>query len=121
MRRCARAALRARGPRPHPSAERTGCACYGPHIMAMTPSPAGAALPPEETLFEGRPAAVAGIGALLVAILTLGLGYLYYWLRTRGVSYKVTTRRVLVGRGLLSKRLEQVDAFRIRDFVGSRP
>jgi uncharacterized membrane protein YdbT with pleckstrin-like domain len=89
--------------------------------MAMMPSPAGAALPPEETLFEGRPAAVPGIGSLLVAILTLGLGYLYFWLRTRGTSYKVTTRRVLVERGLLSKRLEQVDAFRIRDFVVERP
>src|SRR5258706_11756754 len=102
MRRCARAALRARGPRPHPSAERTGCACYGPHIMAMTPSPAGAALPPEETLFEGRPAAVAGVSALVVAILTPRVGYLYYWLPTRGVSFKVATRPVLVGRGFLS-------------------
>jgi uncharacterized membrane protein YdbT with pleckstrin-like domain len=87
----------------------------------MTPTPAGAMLPPEETLFEGRPAAVPGLGALLIAILTLGLGYLYFWLRTRGLSYKVTTRRVLGERGLFSKRLEQVDAFRIRDFVVERP
>jgi uncharacterized membrane protein YdbT with pleckstrin-like domain len=90
--------------------------------MAMTPTPgAGAVLPPEETLYEGRPAVVPGLGALMLAILTLGLGYLYLWMRTRAVSYKVTTRRVLVERGMLSKRLEQIDAFRIKDFVVDRP
>jgi uncharacterized membrane protein YdbT with pleckstrin-like domain len=89
--------------------------------MAMTPSPGAAALPPEETLYEGRPAVVPGLGDLFLAILTVGLWYLYLWLRTRGISYKVTTRRVLVERGLLSKRLEQVDAFRIKDFVVERP
>jgi len=90
--------------------------------MAMTPSPGGSpALPPEETLYEGRPAVVPGIGALLLSILTLGLGYLYLWVRTQGLSYKVTTRRVLVERGLLSKRLEQIDCFRIKDFVVERP
>src|ERR1700742_3400099 len=90
--------------------------------MAMTPSPgSGALLPPEETLYEGRPATVPGLGALFIAILTLGLGWLYLWVRTRGLSYKVTTRRVLVERGVLSKRLEQIDAFRIKDFVVDRP
>ncbi|HEX4338656.1 MAG TPA: PH domain-containing protein [Polyangiaceae bacterium] len=86
----------------------------------MTPSP-GSAQPPEETLYEGRPAVIPGVGALLVAVLTLGLGYLYMWVRTQGLSYKITTRRVLVERGLLSKRLEQIDCFRIKDFVVDRP
>jgi uncharacterized membrane protein YdbT with pleckstrin-like domain len=79
------------------------------------------ALAPEETLFEGRPAVLPGIGAFLLTILTLGLAGLYFLWKARGVSYKVTTRRVIVERGLLSKRLEQVDAYRIRDFVVERP
>jgi uncharacterized membrane protein YdbT with pleckstrin-like domain len=87
-------------------------------MMTPTPSPAA---PPEEVLFEGRPAVIPGIGALLVVIFTLGLGALYFWVKSRGTSYKVTTRRVIVERGMLGKRLEQVDAFRIRDFVVDRP
>ncbi len=88
--------------------------------MVLTPTPSTAG-PPEEVLYEGKPAAVPGLGALALAILTLGLAYLYYWLRAQGVSYKITTRRVIIERGLLSKRLEQVDAFRIKDFVVERP
>ena len=66
----------------------------------MTPSP-GTALPPEETLYEGRPAVVPGLGALLIVILTVGLWYLFLWVQAQGLSYKVTTRRVLE-RGLFS-------------------
>ncbi|HEX3597614.1 MAG TPA: hypothetical protein VHU80_21040 [Polyangiaceae bacterium] len=58
--------------------------------MAMTPSPTGA-LPPEETLYEGKPAVVPGLGALLLAVLTLGLGYLYLWVRTQGLFASKTS------------------------------
>jgi uncharacterized membrane protein YdbT with pleckstrin-like domain len=75
----------------------------------------------ETVLFEGRPAPIPGIGALLIAIVTLGLAALYYLLRSQGVLYRVTTKRVMVERGILSKRLEQVDVYRIKDFVVERP
>jgi uncharacterized membrane protein YdbT with pleckstrin-like domain len=78
-------------------------------------------LPAEETLFEGRQAVFPGIAALLLTLLTLGLAGLYFVWQARGVTYKITTRRVIVERGLLSKRLEQVDVYRIRDFVVDRP
>ena len=80
-----------------------------------------ATAPIEEVLFQGHPAVLPGVGALLWAILTLGLGYLYYWARSRGTEYKVTTRRITIERGLLSKRLEQVDTYRIKDYVVERP
>jgi hypothetical protein len=63
----------------------------------------------------------SGIGDVLITILTLGLGALYFWFRSLGVHYKVTTRRVMVDRGLFSKRLEQVDNYRLKDFVVERP
>jgi len=75
----------------------------------------------ETTLFEGRPAPIAGIGALLICVLTLGFAAIYYLLRAQSVLYKVTTKRVMVERGILSKRLEQVDVYRIKDFVVDRP
>ena len=86
--------------------------------MTPTPSPVAG---PEETLYEGHPAVIASGGALLLVIVTLGLAALYYWARSASIAYKVTTRRVIVERGLLSKRLEQVDAYRIKDYVVDRP
>ncbi|HVU02599.1 MAG TPA: PH domain-containing protein [Polyangiaceae bacterium] len=86
--------------------------------MTPTPSPVAG---PEETLFEGHPAPLATFGAVVVTVLTLGLAALWFWVRSLGVSYKVTTRRVIVERGMLSKRLEQIDAYRIKDYVVERP
>lgn len=88
----------------------------------MTPDPnATSPTPEEEVLFDGHPAVVPGLGALLLAVLTLGLALIYFLLQSRSTHYKVTTRRVMVEHGLLSKRLEQVDAYRIKDYVVERP
>jgi uncharacterized membrane protein YdbT with pleckstrin-like domain len=76
---------------------------------------------PESVLFEGHPAVLPSIGAWLITVLTLGLGALYFWLRAIGTTYKVTTQRVIVERGLLSKRLDQIDLYRIHDYVVERP
>lgn len=87
----------------------------------MTPSPSQTTSDPETVLFEGRPAVISGLGALLLTIVTLGLAALYFWFRAYGTFYKVTSHRVILESGVLSKRLEQVDAYRIKDFVVDRP
>ena len=75
----------------------------------------------ERVLFEGRPAVIAGVGELLISVLTLGIAALFYWMRSLGTHYRLTTRRLVVESGLLSKRLEQVEVHRINDFVVERP
>ena len=75
----------------------------------------------EQVLFEGHPATLPSLGAWLVAIVTLGIGALVYWLRARGVRYRITTQRVSVERGILSKRMDQIDLDRINDYVVDRP
>lgn len=85
-----------------------------------TPAPA-AVSEPEAVLFEGHPAVVRGIGALLVAVVTLGLALVVLWLRARSVRYRLTTQRVVVEQGLLSKRMDQIDLYRINDYVVERP
>lgn len=77
--------------------------------------------PAEEPLFEGHPALVPDLGTLIAAILTLGLWLAYAWLRSRGTHYRVTTQRVVVESGLLNKRLDQIDLYRIHDYVVERP
>jgi len=75
----------------------------------------------EELLFQGNPALLASLGPLLVCIFTLGLGLLYYWGHSRSTSYRITTQRVVVETGLFSKRLDQIDLYRIHDYVVERP
>jgi len=75
----------------------------------------------EETLFEGHPALVPSVGQLLLAIVTLGLWLIVLFLQSRSHRYKVTTKRVVVESGILSKRLEQVDLYRVSDYSVLRP
>lgn len=75
----------------------------------------------EEVLFEGHVALVPGVGTLVVAVLTLGLWLIVRWLKTMGTSYRITTRRIVVESGVLSKRLEQIDLYRIADYTVERP
>jgi uncharacterized membrane protein YdbT with pleckstrin-like domain len=89
-------------------------------VQQPVPTPAPDA-GPEVTLFEGNPAAIPSVGALALTILTLGLAALWLLLRASAVRYRVTNRRVVIERGLLSKRLEQTDVYRIQDYVVERP
>jgi len=75
----------------------------------------------EEVLFEGRPAMVPSLGTALLTILTLGCWLLVRWYRTLGRHYRITTRRIIVESGVLSKRLEQIDLYRIADYTVERP
>jgi uncharacterized membrane protein YdbT with pleckstrin-like domain len=75
----------------------------------------------EELLYEGRPAVIQGIGGLVLAILTLGISALISYVSTRGTSYKITTQRVVIERGVFSKRMEQIDLYRVVDYVVDRP
>src|SRR5262245_45086690 len=75
----------------------------------------------EEVLYEGRPAVLPDLGQLLLCILTVGLWLIPLYLRSLGTHYRVTTRRVVVETGVLSKHLEQVDLYRISDYAVDRP
>ena len=74
----------------------------------------------EETLFEGRAAMVPSIGTVLLAVLTLGVWLLVRWFKTVGLHYRITTRRIVVESGVLSKQLEQIDLYRIADYTVKR-
>ncbi|MBS2014607.1 MAG: PH domain-containing protein [Deltaproteobacteria bacterium] len=93
--------------------------------MSNLPAPKPGLMPGasggEELLFSGSPAVVQGFGGLLVAILTLGLSLIYALLKARSVHYKITTERIVIERGMFSKRMEQLDLYRVVDYVVERP
>ncbi len=82
----------------------------------MTTTPAH-----EETLYEGAPSLIPGLGSLALAVLTLGLALIYLWARRGGTTYRVTSQRIVVESGLFSRKLEQVDLYRVNDFTVERP
>jgi len=75
----------------------------------------------EELLFSGRPALIPGVGSLVLAVLTLGISVLVAWFRTRGIHYRITSQRVVIEQGVFSKRMEQLDLYRVVDYVVERP
>ena len=75
----------------------------------------------EIVLFEGRRALVPSVSVLLLAVVTLGLWLLPRWWHHGSKLYRVTTRRIVVETGVLSKRLEQIDLYRIADYTVDRP
>jgi membrane protein YdbS with pleckstrin-like domain len=75
----------------------------------------------ERPLFAGHPAVISSIGQWLLVVLTLGIAYVVFWLRSLSISYDITSQRIRVERGLLSKTKENVELFRIDDFDLDKP
>jgi uncharacterized membrane protein YdbT with pleckstrin-like domain len=74
----------------------------------------------EELLFEGHSALIPNLTTVLWVILSVGLWLIVCWMRTLGCTYRITTRRIVVETGVLSKRLEQIDLYRIVDYTVER-
>ena len=75
----------------------------------------------ERPLFTGHPAATYTVGQWLLVLMTLGLAYLPYWLKSRATTYQITTQRIRVERGLLSKTKDTIELFRIDHFDVRKP
>jgi hypothetical protein len=75
----------------------------------------------EKTLFSGHPAPLHSIGRWALTIVTLGIAGLIYWLESRSTRFEMTTQRVRIERGLLSKSTQDIELYRIDDIVIEQP
>jgi len=75
----------------------------------------------EETLFEGHPAVIPSAFVLLLVVVTIGLWLIAALLESKGKKYRLTTKRIVVETGILGKRLEQIDLYRVSDYSVDRP
>ena len=75
----------------------------------------------EKPLFTGHPAVIHSAWQWLAVVCTLGIAYLVYWVRSIATTYEITTQRVRVERGILSKTKENVELFRIDHFDLHKP
>jgi hypothetical protein len=75
----------------------------------------------EQELFKGHPLVIYSLGQWCLAVITLGIAAIVYWVKSRSVIYTLTTQRIQIERGLLSTIKESVELFRIDDFDLHRP
>jgi len=75
----------------------------------------------ERTLFAGHPAALYSIGRWLLAIVTLGIAGLVYKMASASTRFEVTTQRVRIERGVLSKSRQDTELYRIDDIALEEP
>ena len=75
----------------------------------------------ERTLFSGRPAVLYSIGRWLLAIVTLGIAALFYWIASLSTRFEVTTQRIRIERGVLSRTRQDTELYRIDDIGLQRP
>jgi len=75
----------------------------------------------EKPLFEGHPAVIYSVGQWFLVVLTVGIAYIVYWFKSRSIAYEITSQRIRIERGLLSKIKENVELFRIDDFDLHKP
>lgn len=75
----------------------------------------------EKVLFTGHPVVIYTAWQWLTVIVTLGIAYLVYWVRSISTSYEITTQRVRIERGIFSKSKESVELFRLDHFDVLKP
>ena len=74
----------------------------------------------EELVWEGSPSQAVNLWTFVVCALTCVLIIpifvaLAAWLRVRSIKYQLTTQRLRVTYGVLSKRTEEVELYRVKD------
>ncbi len=75
----------------------------------------------ERELFAGRPKPLTSAGQWAIVVATLGIAFLFYWVRSLSVRYLITTQRVRIERGLFSTTTDNVELFRIDHFDLHKP
>ena len=75
----------------------------------------------ERLLFTGNPAVISSLGQWALVVITIGIAWLVYWVKSKSVVYTLTTQRIQIERGLLSTIKASVELFRIDDFDIHRP
>lgn len=74
----------------------------------------------ERELLSLQPTAKAFLGTLILGVILLpfivGLFLLLYvWYKVVSLKYRLTTQRLFVQKGLIAKRLDEIELFRIKD------
>src|SRR6185369_14107619 len=66
---------------------------------------------PEKPLFSGHPAVIVSAWQWIAVVLTLGIALIFYWFKSLSTRYEITSQRVRIERGILSKIKDTIELF----------
>ncbi len=75
----------------------------------------------EKPLYTGHPAVIHSAWQWIAVALTLGIALVFYWLKSLATTYEITSQRVRIERGILSKVKDSIELFRIDHFDLHKP
>jgi len=75
----------------------------------------------EKLLFVGRPAIFYSAGQFALVLMTLGLAYIHFWIKSNSTRYEITTQRIRIEEGFASTVQDNIELFRIEHFEIYRP
>jgi uncharacterized membrane protein YdbT with pleckstrin-like domain len=75
----------------------------------------------EKTIYEGRPAVLDSLGRWILAVLTVGIAALYWWFKAMAVHVRVTDQRIVLRTGVLSRKTEYLELYRVTDLEVEEP
>jgi hypothetical protein len=75
----------------------------------------------EHEVWSGHPATIYSAWQWILVIVTLGIAYLILWIKSRSITFRITTQRVQVERGLLSTVKDNLELFTIEHFDVHKP
>ncbi|MBL0175233.1 MAG: PH domain-containing protein [Ignavibacteria bacterium] len=71
---------------------------------------------PEETLiWKGTPSQKTNIGFYILTFIFI-IPPIVRWLKTRTTVYEITTQRIIFHNGIFTKRREELELYRVKDF-----
>jgi membrane protein YdbS with pleckstrin-like domain len=75
----------------------------------------------EKPIFTGHPAVIYSAWQWIVVVLTFGIAWIIYWVKSIATTYEFTSQRVRIERGILSKTKDSIEVFRIDHFDLHKP
>lgn len=70
----------------------------------------------EQIIFSGHPPVIYSVMQYFWIIITLGLAIPYYWFKSISIKFTISSQRIKIERGILLKKTEIIELFRVDDF-----
>ena len=76
----------------------------------------------EQTLWSGTPSQLKNLGWFLLCLLVIPIPIaIYKWVETKCHLFQLTTERLVITRGILSKTTDTLELYRVRDLQITQP